>query len=572
MRINQLKIITIILFLFLIAGLIRVQLFRNFYYKSLSQENIIRIIPIRASRGNIYDRNGKILAKNRLSFNVAAIPNEVKDNEEVFTILAKILNKPPLTLIKTLNKNTVNPFVPTIIARDISKEKAIIIEEKKMQLRGVIIQTEPLREYLHAESIAHLIGYVNELNKDELKRLKSYGYKPLDLIGRTGIEKALNSYLKGKDGGYQVQTDSRGRQIDILGYKKPIKGKSIYLTIDIDLQDYIYGLVKDKKAAVVVWNPNNGSILSLVSSPSFDPNIFINPDNKKNKIIKDIFSSKLYPMVNRNIQAEYPIGSLFKIVTAIAALETNSIDKNQTFNCPGSFKLGGRVFRCWEKSGHGNLNIIGALKHSCNVFFYKTGVRVGVDNLSKYARRFGFGRRTGISLPYEAEGLVPSRQWKLKTKAENWYEGETVIFSIGQGYLLTTPLQALRMISVIANGGYLVYPQITEKIGNVETGSRAPTDLGFSSENINIVKKGLEEAVSNNATGARAQVRGISIAGKTATAQVTSGSAHAWFVCFFPSDKPKYAMVVFIEHGGSGGFEAAPLAKKIIIFIKENYI
>ena len=572
MRINQLKIMTIILFLFLIAGLVKVQLFGNSYYKSLSQGNIIRIIPIRASRGDIYDRNGKILAKNRLSFNVAAIPNEVKNNEEVFTILAKILNKPPLTLIKTLNKNTVNPFVPTIIARDISKEKTIIIEEKKMQLKGVIIQTEPLREYLHAESIAHLIGYVNELNKDELKKLKSYGYEPLDLIGRTGIEKVLNSYLKGKDGGYQVQTDSRGRQIDILGYKKPVKGKSVYLTIDIDLQDYIYDLVKNKKAAVAVWNPNNGRILSLVNSPSFDPNIFINPDKKKNKIIKDIFSSKLYPMVNRNIQAEYPIGSLFKIVTAVAALETNSIGKSQVFNCPGSFKLGGRIFRCWEKSGHGNLNIIGALKHSCNVFFYKSGIKVGVDNLSKYAKRFGFGRRTGINLPYEAEGLVPSRQWKLKTKAESWYEGETVIFAIGQGYLLVTPLQALRMISVIANGGYLVYPQITEKIGNVEIGSKTPVDSGFSSESISIVKKGLEEAVSSDATGARAQVRGISIAGKTATAQVASGPAHAWFACFFPSDKPKYAMVVFIEHGGSGGFEAAPLAKKIIIFIKENYI
>jgi penicillin-binding protein 2 len=417
-----------------------------------------------------------------------------------------------------------------------------------------------------------LIGYVGELDREELRKLRFYGYRPIDVIGRGGIERNLNSYLKGENGGYQIETDSRGRQLNVLGYKKPTKGKDVYLTIDVDLQNYIYGLIKDKEAAVCLWDPKTGKVLSMVSAPSFDPNVFIAPDEKKSKIIGELFSSELYPMVNRNIQASYPAGSIFKIVTALAALETAVIDKDQVFSCSGSFNLGGRAFRCWQKEGHGRMDFIQAMGQSCNVYFYQTGLRLGVDNLSDYAERFGFGRKTGVNLPYETEGLVPGKRWKQKTKNEKWYDGETVIFSIGQGYFLATPLQILRMTSVIANGGYLISPQIIEKIADIQVGQDKGEELGFNKENIELVRKGLEAAVSDYGTGSKAQVGSLKIAGKTATAQVEGRSAHAWFTCFFPAESPEYALVVFIENGGSGGYVAAPLGQKIISYIKENYM
>ena len=572
MRIHRLKLITLFLFLFLMTGLIKIQVFENSYYKDLSQENRIRIIPIKAARGNIYDRNGKVLARSRLSFSVAVIPKEVSSNNELFARLSKILNVNPALLINKMKKDALSPFNPVVIQSDIPKDKAILIEEDKDKLPGVIIQTEPLREYIYSEATAHIIGYVGKPNINELQKLKTYGYKPTDLIGRAGIEKSFNSYLKGKDGGYQVEVDSRGRRIKVIGYKKPRKGKDIYLTIDIDIQNYIYELIKDKKAAVCLMSPDTGKIISLVSSPSFNPNIFINPDNKKNRLINQLFNSDSYPMVNRCIQTAYPVGSLFKIVTSIAALETDSISETQQFNCPGYFKLGGRVFHCWKESGHGLQTVRQALKNSCNVFFYNVGLKVGVDNLTKYAKKFGFGEKTGIQLPDEARGLVPSKHWKLKTKNEPWYDGETVIFAIGQGYFLATPLQALRMISAIANGGNLVYPQIVERIEDVDIGYPEPKSLNLEDKNIQIVKEGLDLVVSEYGTGQKAQVEGLEVAGKTATAQVSSGLTHAWFGCFFPVDKPEYAIIVFMEHGGSGGWNAAPLGKKIIEYIRDHYM
>jgi penicillin-binding protein 2 len=572
MRISKLKITTIILFLFLLTGLVRIQVCKRHYYKNLSQDNSIRVVPIKAARGNIYDRNGKVLAESRLSFNVAAIPNDLISENETFNILSEILEMPVSFLKKRMKNNMVNSFSPAVIAEGISQEKAILIEEQKFQLPGIIIQAQPQRHYAHSESAAHVVGYVSQLNKEELRKLKPFGWRSVDLIGRTGIEKAFNSYLKGQNGGYQVLTDSKGRYLKVLGSKEPKKGKDIHLSIDADLQDYIYELLKDRKAAVTVWNPNNGKMLAIVSIPSFDPNIFVTLGLKENEEIKQLLSSDSYPLINRNIQAEYPTGSVFKIVTAIAALESQAIDQNTTLNCPGYFKLGGSSFRCWKETGHGQVDIIKGLKYSCNVFFYNIGLKVGVDDLVRYANIFGFGKKTGINLPGEADGLVPSKKWKQKTKGQPWYDGETVIFAIGQGYFLATPLQVLRMASCIANGGSLTFPQLVEKIEDVKIGQKTPQDLGFHKENIDLVRKGLEKVVSRYGTGTLAQIEGLDIAGKTATAQTSTGAAHAWFLSFFPTDNAQYAMVVFIEHGGSGGNVAAPIAKKIITYIKDNYM
>ncbi|MCK4518789.1 MAG: penicillin-binding protein 2 [Candidatus Omnitrophica bacterium] len=572
MRIIHIKLVVLLSFILLITGLARIQLFNGPCYKRQSRENRVRLIPIRAARGNIYDREGKLLAKSRLSFNAAVIPREAGSNSSTLTKLSVILEIPVAALRQKLKQNAVNPFVPAVVAEDIPKEKAILIEEKSLRLKGVVIETVPLREYVYEESTAHLIGYITKLTWQEYKKLRFYGYRIVDFIGRTGLEAAFDSYLKGEDGGYQIEVDNKGKRIKVLGHKAPQKGKDLQLTIDIELQNYIYSLTKQRKAAVCVINPLSGEVLSMVSTPSFNPNIIVSPSPQRNRKVKAIFNSKDSVMTNRNIQSAYPTGSVFKIVTALCALETRAVDAGQTINCPGHFKLGKSTFRCWYSKGHGEETIVDALKNSCNVFFYKAGLEAGIDSLSSYARKFGFGRPTGIELGGEAAGLVPDKEWKLKEKGERWYDGETVIFAIGQGYFLATPIQILRMISVIANGGNLIYPQIVKKIADLEAGSKKPRRLNFKKKNLNIVRRGLELVVSASGTGRRAQVEGVKVAGKTATAQTSSGPTHACFSCFFPADKPEFALVVFLEHGGTGGVEAAGVSRQIIEFIKRKYL
>jgi penicillin-binding protein 2 len=574
MKIRNIKFILSLFFIAVIAGLFNLQILNYSHYNSLSAENRIRINPIIAARGDIYDRNQKVLAKSRLSFNVAVIPQEAKENESLMIDLAEALDSSLSELQRSLKRNTVNYFVPAVVAEDIPRNIALYIEENNADFSGAIIQTAPLREYIYEEATAHLIGYVSKLNPEEYKNLKYYGYKPIDLVGRTGIEKTYNSYLKGMDGGYQMEVDNRGRQLQIIGYKKPKKGKDLQLTIDIDVQNFIYSIIKDKKGSAIVWDPTSGHVLALVSSPSYNPNIFINPTKKKNIEIKRIFNipPEDSPLINRAIQAIYPSGSVFKIVTAMAGLETEGITPLSEFECPGYLRLGGRVFKCWYRSGHGSQNVVYAIKNSCNVFFYKTGLMLGIDNLSQYARKFGYGSLTGIELPSEEAGLVPDNQWKKKVYNERWYDGDTVPLAIGQGYLQVTPIQILRMASVIASGGYLLKPKLVNKIADVEVGEPSSRLCHFKKENIDIIARGMGEVVASDGTGKRAMVEEVNIAGKTATVQNPHGKTHAGFVCFFPRETPQYALVVYIEHGGSGGYEAAQIAKRIITYMRDEGI
>ena len=574
MKVRNLKIVLSFLFIVVAIGLFKLQVVNYGYYSSLSKENRIRINPIIASRGDIYDRDGNILAKSRLSFNLAVIPDEAMKNENLLSDLSLVVGMSEKILQSNLKRNTINYFVPAIIAEDIPREQALYIEENNLNYEGAFIQTAPLREYLYEESLAHVLGYVSKLTAGEYKKLKFYGYKSIDLVGRTGIESSYNSYLKGEDGGFQIEVDNRGRHLRLIGYKKPQKGKDIYTSIDLDLQNYIYSLIENKKGAVCVMNPNDGKILAMVSVPSYNPNIFINPNAQKNKEIRVIFdtSPNNTPLLNRSIQAVYPCGSVFKIVTLISGLETGAINRSSEFNCPGFLMLGKRKFKCWYRKGHGNQNVILALKNSCNVFCYKVGLKVGIDNLSDYSRKFGFGAITGIDLPSEQAGLVPDRHWKRKIYNDRWYDGDTVSLAIGQSYLQVTPLQILRMASVIANGGYLVTPSLVNRIEDIDVGVGKVESCNFKIDNLDAISEGMDLVVSETGTGKRAQVKGINIAGKTATIQNSQGKTHAGFICFFPYDVPMYAIVVFIEHGGSGGYEAAGIAQKIISYMKDEDI
>ncbi|MFH1753384.1 MAG: penicillin-binding protein 2 [Candidatus Omnitrophota bacterium] len=563
MRIKILGVLIYIPFFLLAVGLFYLQIINGANYERLATRNRIRLVPIESPRGRIFDRNGVLLVNNRISFDVSIITQELKNKDEVLEKLAMRLNQPKESLEEALKKNFITPFQPVKIAFDIGKIKAITIEEERLDLPGVIIETSPYRHYIYKETGSHIFGYLGLINSRELEKLKSYGYTTNDYVGRSGVEKYYDSYLKGTDGGMQIEVDNRGHQVGILGIREPIKGKDLYLSIDIRLQEFIENVFKGARGVACVMDPRSGEILSLVSTPAFDPNIFLAEGSSRR--ISSLFASEDYPLLNRAIQCGYPPGSVFKIVTSSAGLEKN-ISPERTLYCSGLYFLGGNIFRCWKEKGHGALAVRDALKHSCNVFFYQLGRMVGAEEIANYAVKYGFSHPTGIDLPGEYSGLVPNRMWKLLNKRESWYEGETLNYAIGQGYLLVTPMQIVRMVSSVANGGYLVRPFLVKKIEDVDISQTKRSSVNISKETLDIVKEGLVKVVNDpDGTGRRAYVEGAKVAGKTGTAQTSQPKTHAWFSGFAPADEAKVVLVVFLEYGGKGGLGASQTAREIFV-------
>ena len=361
----------------------------------------------------------------------------------------------------------------------------------------------------------------------------------------------------------QVEVDSRGRQVRALGLKEPSCGQDLYLTLDISLQLACDNLLGEHSGAAIVMNPKDGTVLALASHPAFDPNIFVIPDrsSQRTRLLNDRIGR---PLSNRAISGTYPPGSVFKIVTASAALETKRLTSNTRFFCSGSYHLGNAKFDCWKEGGHQSQNIVQGLMNSCNVFFYNAGRAAGVDAMEAFSKLYGFGRTAGIDLPDEVRGVVPGRTWKRLHRNDNWYEGETLNYAIGQGYLTVTPLQVLEMLSAVANKGSLVTPRLVERIGSKKTAMAKPKRIGLKDETLRIVRKGLFEVVNNESgTGRRAKIDAAVAAGKTGTAQNPHGKTHAWFAGFAPYDDPTICLVVFLEHGGKGGLEPAEIAHGI---------
>jgi penicillin-binding protein 2 len=404
-----------------------------------------------------------------------------------------------------------------------------------------------------------------------------------DLIGKYGVEQKWEPFLKGIDGGRQVEVDALGREIKVMRRVESHPGNNAFLTIDLDLQMTCENLLRGKEGVIVAMNPQNGKILAMASHPPFDPSLFaggINRDDWENLI-----QNPFHPLQNRAIQGQYAPGSTFKIITAAAGLQEGVISPQETLFCGGSYRFGNRTYRCWKKGGHGHVKLHRALVESCDVFFYQVGQRLGIDTLARYARGFGLGKQTGISLNDEKPGLIPTSAWKKKAYGEAWYGGETLSCAIGQGFILVTPLQLVNVISAIANRGILYRPQIVERIertnGKVAK-SYSPVSTGkipFSWENLMIIGEGLYGVVNElRGTGRVARIRGVTIAGKTGTAQVIrlredmteeeetpyEYRDHAWFVAYAPVEDPLISVVVLVEHGGHGASAAAPLAKKVM--------
>ncbi|MBU1808340.1 MAG: penicillin-binding protein 2 [Candidatus Omnitrophica bacterium] len=550
-----------LLFILIIAGLFFNQVLLSGYYSKLSRNNSIRVIPISGTRGNIFDRTGRPLVTNRLSFDVAIIFQEIGDRRKLVNLLKRELGFSGAQIMSALEKAGNRPYEPVTIAEDIDKEKALALEESSFDVSGLIIETRSRRNYLYKHFGCHIFGYLGEVTANELETLKDYGYRMKDLIGRDGLEKYYESYLRGADGGIQVEVDSRGHQTRILGLKEPQSGQNLQLTIDMSLQLVCDKLLGDHKGAILVMDPRNGEILALASHPTFDPNTFVRSGTSQNRL--KLLNDKVgRPMSNKAISGIYSPGSVFKIVTASAALEQKKITPYTRFFCSGSYNLGHTQFDCWKKGGHGPQNIVEGIMNSCNVFFYNTGRALGVDRLELYTRFFGYGKATGIDLTDEVKGIVPGKGWKRSHKKGAWYEGETLNYAIGQGYLSVTPIQVLNMISAIANNGNLVRPHLVRRVGANDLQNQKPKKIGLKDGTIREVRKGLFEAVNNESgTAKRSKPAGTIAAGKTGTAQNPQGRTHAWFCGFAPYNDPKLCLVVFLEHGGKGGLEPAEIAR-----------
>ena len=569
----------------LVLRLVYLQMIRGEEYRRLSMTNCVRLKSIKSSRGLIYDRNHNLLVDNRPAFDLNIVLEDAKPLDSTLERLAQLTGDSCDEFRATIKKAGRSAFYkPLVLKRDITRDLLAVIEAHQFDLPGIHIDIEPTRNYIYKKTAAHLIGYLGEINKKELASGKFPNVRSGDSIGRYGVEKSFESDLQGKRGGHQVEVDVNGRVIKILRTVEPVSGKDLELTMDLALQQKAESLLGENDGAVVALDPSNGDVLVMASAPSFDQNDFIGGiSTKKWQALMD---DPGRPMNNKAIQAEYPPASTYKTITALAGLEEKVIDLNSTYFCPGFYKFGNRRYHCWNKYGHGNLNVVGAIAQSCDVFFYQTGEKLGVDTLARYAFGSGLGRLTGIRLAHERPGLIPTAAWKKRRFNEPWQAGETLSISIGQGFNLVTPLQMAVFIAAVGNNGTLFRPRLVKSVqdakGQVvrEIEPEIIGGLPASKKNLAIVRQGLLEVVhGNRGTARRIRIPGIEIAGKTGTAQVFSRKAgekfnneklrrtlqdHAWFVCYAPAQDPKIAIAVIIEHGEHGSSAAAPIAKELI--------
>ncbi|HNZ34967.1 MAG: penicillin-binding protein 2 [Pseudomonadota bacterium] len=549
-----------------------------------SENNRIRIREVKAMRGIIVDARGVVLVENRPSFDVVIFPEDVKDLRGLVEKLEALYAKAGLTFpmdYETIRENR-RPFTPLRVDRNVSREKLALIETHSLELPGVGIDVMPVREYYYGESMAHVIGYIGEVSRDELERDRSAGYKSGDFIGKFGLEKALDPFIRGKAGGEQVEVNVVGRKVKTLGRVEPAQGYRVLLTIDSQLQKAAWAAMEGRAGAVVALDPRDGSVLALVSRPGFDPNLFnrgVSAD-----VWEKISSNPLHPMENRAIAGQYPPGSTYKLIVAAAALEEGIITPETTFNCPGHFDMGTRTFRCWKRHGHGRVNLHRAIVESCDVYFYNVGRLLGVDRLAEYARAFGLGSRTGVAMAGERRGLIPTKDWKLARFGIPWQPGETISISIGQGYNTATPIQLANAYAAVAGNGEFFTPRIVKRIetddGEIieEFRPEKKAVLPVSREHIQLLRKALWGVVNEpGGTGGQSRVAGRDVCGKTGTAQVIGmgegddGSSypyeyrdHALFMSFAPRDNPEIVVAVVAEHSGHGGSVAAPVARKVL--------
>ena len=574
------------IFLLLALRLWYLQIIRGENYVILSEKNRFRYLPVAASRGPVYDRHGVLLVDNRPAFDVAVLRQEVDQPDTLIEALSGLIGEDPEELSGRWRDGRRLPaYRPVLMEGDVGREKMEKVQEHAVNLPGVIVEVKPARLYPFDELAAHLFGHMGEVTEEELKALGDRGYRSGDYVGKSGLEKHLEEFLRGADGLRLLEVDVKGKDLRQLVMREPLPGNKVFLTLSQHIQQAGEQAFGDKAGAAVALDVDSGEILAMVSRPAFSPGLFSR--GIRNDQWLQLLENELHPLQYRTIRGQYPPGSTFKIISALAALKEGVATPSTTVNCVGRVKVGNREFRCWKKNGHGETDLKKALRESCDVWFYLASLELGIDRLSEMAFSFGLGAPVGFPLGDDKSGLIPTRAWKRQQLKDSWYDGETVIAAIGQGYVLATPLQLAVMTAAVANGGTVYRPQVVRSVedwaGNVlrERQVEVLNRVELSADVLGPVREGLEAVVHEpHGTGALSRLPGIRVAGKTGTSQVIrkkddeeeseDGSKpykhrdHALFVAYAPADKPEIAVAVVVEHGEHGSSAAAPIAREIL--------
>jgi penicillin-binding protein 2 len=583
-RTTLLYILLVLVFGGIIARLFFLQVIEGERFTFLSENNRVRIKRIAGTRGVVLDRRGQLLVDSRPSFDLLFVAEDTEDPEHTLRQLARYLGRDEKELLAIFEENKKRAaFEEVVIGKDVDWPTVVAVEAHQLELPGITLRARPRRSYADGPVAAHVLGYLGEIGPRQLKVLKDEGYALGDEVGQYGLERRWEDFLRGQSGGQQVEVDALGRRVRVLHEVTDVPGYTVHLTLDRHLQETAFEALKGKEGTIVVLDVNNGDILAMVSTPAFDPNIFARgiKSDEWQALIKD----RLRPLNNRAIQGQYPPGSTFKVIMAIAGLEEGVLQPESRISDPGFYYFGNRAFRDWKKEGHGAVDLHKAIVESCDVYFYQAGQRIGIDRIAKWARAFGLGEKTGAALDDEKSGIVPDSEWKRKRFRQPWFPGETLSVAIGQGYLTVTPLQLANMMAAVANGGTLYRPRLVNKIESVdgstvrEYGAEKIRTIPVKPGTLERVRNGLADVVKGaGGTGGAARSKIVEIAGKTGTAQVVEMKGaylkseqlsyfsrdHAWFVSYAPVQNPEIAVVVLVEHGGHGGSAAAPMAKKVI--------
>ena len=570
----------------LVGRLYYLQVVESARYTMLAEESRISLRLVAPSRGTIVDRFGAPLAMNQQNYRVVVVSERTRNIQETLDKVSKIV---PLTdsdrrrVMRELHRK--RRFVPVTVRENLTWEQVATIEMNTPDLPGVSIEVGEIRHYPEAEATAHILGYVGAVSEAELNGdpvLSLPGFR----IGKAGMEKYHEKALRGTAGTSQLEVNAVGRVIRELSRDEGQPGREVQLTIDIGLQKFVQQrLAQEVSAAAVVMDVHTGGIYALCSHPSYDPNQFTMGISAE--LWEELLSNQATPLSNKAVAGQYPPGSTFKPVVALAALESGLVSRNHTVFCPGHMDLGDHRFHCWKKGGHGTMDVVGALRHSCDVWFYDVSRRIGIDRIAEMAHRFDMGQLTGLDLPHERPGLIPSIEWKKGALGKPWAQGETLIAAIGQGFVLSTPMQLVAMTARLANGGFAVKPHLTKQIKSVSGEQTSWPPIGVKKENLDLVLRGLYEVTNApNGTAYKSRITepGYEMAGKTGSAQVrritmaerSTGVKknedlpwrerdHALFISYAPVSSPRYACAVFVEHGGGGSTAAAPIARDILL-------
>ncbi len=556
----------------------------------LADRNRIRTLRVPAPRGLVFDRNHRVLVDTRPSFDAMLVPEDSTDLTSTIRNLERYLGSDHFAdKLAEAQDDGRSAFEPIAVKERLDWEQVVALETHQLELPGVSLAVTPRRHYPYGALAAHLLGYVGEVNRQDLAKLPDY--RVGDEIGRFGLERGLEGFLRGASGGRQIEVDAVGRRLRLLGEVPEQPGRNVTLTIDLEVQQAAEQALGAQTGAVVAIDPNNGEIIAIASHPSFDPNNFTG--GISSAAWRALAKAPDHPLENRAIQGVYPPGSTFKVVDAIAALQEKAITPATVFFCPGGLWYGNREYRCWRKEGHGDVALHRAIVQSCDVYFYEVGLRLGIDRLAHWAEQLGLGQRSGIRLGEERTGLIPSSAWKRKRFGERWYPAETLSVAIGQGYVGVTALQMAQLAAEIASGGIRYRPHFVREVvgadGRVAQSYKAEVEgrLNVDPSVLAAVRDAMADVVNGaGGTGHRAQLEHITVCGKTGTAQVVKEAQgdrvkeenlperyrdHGWFIAFAPKEQPQIAVACVIEHGGHGGSSAGPVVHDVMAKFFELY-